>query len=101
VHHSKFWRQTSALGQKQTLADVRVMSALPPKADISWLLAECPLCAKADMGRYAGSVEYVARPSATKLLPSLNTSTSTTPTLLPLRRTRPTMVSEVLIAGLR
>ena len=25
----------SALGQKQTLADVRVMSALPPKADIA------------------------------------------------------------------
>jgi hypothetical protein len=24
----------SALGQKQTLADVRAMSALPPKADI-------------------------------------------------------------------
>jgi len=24
----------SALGQKQTLADVRVMSALPPKTDI-------------------------------------------------------------------
>jgi hypothetical protein len=26
----------SAMGQKQTLAKVRLMSALPPKADISW-----------------------------------------------------------------
>jgi len=26
----------SALGQKQTLRKVRVMSALPPKADIGW-----------------------------------------------------------------
>jgi hypothetical protein len=26
----------SALGQKQTLSDLSVMSALPPKADINW-----------------------------------------------------------------
>src|SRR3974377_388805 len=29
VHHSKFWLPMSALGQKQTSAHVRVMSALP------------------------------------------------------------------------
>jgi hypothetical protein len=29
------WVSMSALGQKQTLARVRVMSALPPKADIA------------------------------------------------------------------
>ena len=34
VHHGKFWLPMSALGQKQTSAHVRVMSALPPKADI-------------------------------------------------------------------
>jgi hypothetical protein len=36
----------SALGQKQTLAHVRIMSALPPKADIALHRSECPLCAK-------------------------------------------------------
>src|SRR5262249_59972994 len=30
----QFWEAMSALGQKQTSAHVRVMSALPPKADI-------------------------------------------------------------------
>jgi hypothetical protein len=35
VHHGKFWLPMSALGQKQTSAHDRVMSALPPKADIS------------------------------------------------------------------
>jgi len=34
VHHGKFWPPMSALGQKQTLEHVRVMSALPPKADM-------------------------------------------------------------------
>jgi hypothetical protein len=28
----------SALGQKQTFSDVRAMSALPPKAEISFLI---------------------------------------------------------------
>ena len=36
VHHSKFKWLMSALGQKQTLGKVRLMSALPPKADIGW-----------------------------------------------------------------
>src|SRR5262249_47262206 len=44
-------RGMSALGQKQTLAKVRLMSALPPKADIGTQSAECPLCAK---GRHTG-----------------------------------------------
>jgi hypothetical protein len=34
VHHSKIRPLMSALGQKRTLGHVRVMSALPPKADI-------------------------------------------------------------------
>jgi hypothetical protein len=34
VHHSKSGRSTSALGQKRIFRDLRLMSALPPKADI-------------------------------------------------------------------
>jgi len=34
VRHSKMRRSISALGQKQTLGKARLMSALPPKADI-------------------------------------------------------------------
>jgi hypothetical protein len=34
LQSSNSWDRMFALGQKQTLADVRVMSALPPKADI-------------------------------------------------------------------
>src|SRR5262249_7534115 len=40
------WRPMFALGQKRTLAYVRTMSALPPKADP---LAKCPLCAKSGL----------------------------------------------------
>jgi len=35
LHGSNFKPLMSALGQKQTLAEVGVMSALPPKADIA------------------------------------------------------------------
>ena len=42
----------SALGQKQTLAKVRLMSALPPKADIALHRSECPLCAKSGHSAY-------------------------------------------------
>ena len=35
----------SALGQKQTCAVQKAMSALPPKADMCGALARCPLCA--------------------------------------------------------
>ena len=38
-------RTMSALGQKQTSAVQKGMSALPPKADIEWRLGECPLSA--------------------------------------------------------
>jgi hypothetical protein len=31
---SRRWKQVSAFGQKRTLKQVRLMSALPPKADI-------------------------------------------------------------------
>jgi hypothetical protein len=34
VHHSKFDGSSSVVGQQQTFPDVRVVSALPPKADI-------------------------------------------------------------------
>jgi hypothetical protein len=34
VHHGKFWLPMSALGQKQTFKRLRLMSALPPSADI-------------------------------------------------------------------
>ena len=34
VHHGKFGLSMSALGQKQTLEGILLMSALPPKADI-------------------------------------------------------------------
>ena len=50
---------------------------------------------------YADSVEYVARPTASNAFCSLNTSTSTTPTLLPARRTLAVMTRPVLIAGRR
>jgi len=39
----------SALGQKQTLARVRVMSALPPKADIGTQLRNVRFVPKADI----------------------------------------------------
>ena len=41
VRHSKAWLLMSALGHKRTLKHVRLMSALPPKADI-----ETQSCAK-------------------------------------------------------
>jgi len=34
VRHNKFEQRMSALGQKRTSVSIRVMSALPPKADI-------------------------------------------------------------------
>jgi len=40
----------SALGQKQTLAHVRVMSALPPKADIAEGDRHVRFVPKADIG---------------------------------------------------
>jgi hypothetical protein len=36
----------SALGHKRTFGKVRLMSALPPKADIQRHDEQCPLCAK-------------------------------------------------------
>jgi len=35
VRHNKFEQRMSALGQKQTFERLRLMSALPPKADIT------------------------------------------------------------------
>ena len=39
---------TSALGQKQTSEHVRVMSALPPKADMDWRGRDLRFVPKAD-----------------------------------------------------
>jgi hypothetical protein len=39
----------SALGQKRTLDQVRVMSALPPKADIAWRQLDVRFVPKADV----------------------------------------------------
>jgi hypothetical protein len=36
-------RSMSALGQKQTFATQKVMSALPPRADMKWQFATCSL----------------------------------------------------------
>jgi len=38
------WLSMSALGQKQTLGHVRIMSALPPKADITLHVRYVPNC---------------------------------------------------------
>jgi hypothetical protein len=40
-----------ALGHKQTLPHARVMSALPPKADIEWRLCDVCFVPKADIRR--------------------------------------------------
>jgi hypothetical protein len=45
----------SALGQKQTSAHIRVMSALPPKADMDQHECDVRFVPKADMGRIRGS----------------------------------------------
>ena len=34
VQHSKIWRPMPAMGHKRTLKRVRLMSVIPPKADI-------------------------------------------------------------------
>jgi hypothetical protein len=46
----------SALGQKQTLVPVRVMSALPPKADIETQSRDVRFVPKADIA--SGLIDY-------------------------------------------
>jgi len=46
LHLSNLERTMSALGQKQTLCEAILMSALPPKADMERGSPECPLIAK-------------------------------------------------------
>jgi len=41
----------SALGQKQTSRDIRVMSALPPESGHGLVPLECPLCANSGLMR--------------------------------------------------
>jgi hypothetical protein len=40
LRRSNMRKRMSALGQKRTSQHVRAMSALPPKADISWLISD-------------------------------------------------------------
>jgi hypothetical protein len=40
LRRSNVRKRMSALGQKRTSQHVRAMSALPPKADISWLISD-------------------------------------------------------------
>jgi len=51
----------SALGQKQTLAHVRVMSALPPKADIDQHACDVRFVPKADSGSAANNMAATSR----------------------------------------
>ena len=48
----------SALGQKQTFAAQKVMSALPPKADTCSALADVRFVPKADITRWPKSRGY-------------------------------------------
>jgi hypothetical protein len=50
VQHSKIGLPMSAMGQKQTLEHVRVMSALPPKADMDSAACDVRFVPKADIG---------------------------------------------------
>src|SRR6516225_10397029 len=55
LHGSNHWPPMSALGQKQTSAHVRVMSALPPKADIGTQSRNVRFVPKADSCTAANS----------------------------------------------
>jgi hypothetical protein len=50
VHHSKIGSSMSALGHKRTLKLIRLMSALPPKADIDHDASNVALCQKQTSG---------------------------------------------------
>src|SRR6516225_4660123 len=58
----------SALGQKQTLTPVNLMSALPPKADIALRRSECPLCAAGSTGQCNTACSLSAGVSNPKVL---------------------------------
>src|SRR5262249_25936988 len=57
VYHGKIACATSALGQKRTSAHVRVMSALPPKADIESQSRNVRFVPKADMPATSRDIE--------------------------------------------
>src|SRR6516164_5956646 len=63
-HPGRYTRPTSALGQKQTLADVRVMSALPPIADIGTQQRDVRFVPKADIPRCSEDRRYSITSSA-------------------------------------
>jgi hypothetical protein len=51
----------SALGQKQTLANFRVMSALPPKADMDQSGCDVRFVPKADIATDQRNVRFTPR----------------------------------------
>ena len=61
MRRSKCRRLMSALGQKQTCAAQKVMSALPPKADMCGALGDVRFVAKADSCTAAKIKEGLAR----------------------------------------
>ena len=65
LHSSNSERPMSALGQKQTSAHVRVMSALPPKADIGTQSRNVRFVPKADILRGGRDWRYSITSSAT------------------------------------
>jgi len=61
VHHSEMKLSMSALGQKQTLGKARLMSALPPKADIGIQSRHVRFVPKADIQAAIGYYCWWAR----------------------------------------
>ena len=64
----------SALGQKQTSEHVRVMSALPPKADIVDAMRKVRFVPKADMVAFPNRRPLYSRKQTSELGPVTNSS---------------------------
>ena len=58
------WPVMSALGQKQTLGHLRLMSALPPKADITAAQTNVRFVPKADVSNRSKAARYSITSSA-------------------------------------
>src|SRR5262249_56777203 len=81
VRHSKSGCAMSALGQKPTYAVQKVMSALPPKADMCSTVADVRYGPKADIAPYsitssavASRAEGIVTPSAFAVLRLMTSS---------------------------
>jgi len=61
LHGRKLELRMSALGQKQTSAHIRVMSALPPKADITTAQTNVRFVPKADITAAQTNVRFVPK----------------------------------------